>query len=107
MSKTTQLTITEHNDWEGETFSYIFDNVSEEMVSMLKDGLDEMVEEGTIEIEENSSYTKEQVTILNSKANNSYMKRFGFYKIPDLSTIPKEEYYDEVFYKAKGLEQIK
>jgi hypothetical protein len=107
MSKTTQITITEHNDHEGESFSYILDNVSEEIVIKLKDGLDEMVEEGTIEIEENSSYTKEQVTIINKKSKNGYMDRMGFYQIPDLADISKENYYDEIFYKAVGLEKIK
>lgn len=102
-----QITITENNEHEGESFSYIFNDVSEDFINSLKDGfLEYLFEEDIIEIEENTSYTEEQVDLINKTSKNTYMDRMGFYKIPDLTNIPKEEYYESIFYKAVGLEKI-
>ena len=100
-----QITITELNEHEGERFSYIFDDVSEDIIDKLKNGLQDLFEEDIIEIEENTSYTLEQVNLINKTSNNSYMDRMGFYKIPDLNNL-EYSMYEFIFYKAVGLEKI-
>lgn len=97
--KTKQITVTEENDWEGETFSYILE-VDEKMLSKIKEGLKDV---DCIEIEENTSHTKEDVKKYNKISSNSYADRFQFCKIEKLPK-GKFKWYDDVFYKGKGLE---
>ncbi len=80
--------------------------MDEAILSFIKSGLEEYIEEDIIHIEENSEYTEELVKKLNKASRNGYMARYGFYKIPDLSEFEPEEYYNEIFYKAVGLDKI-
>ncbi len=99
-----QVTVTENNDNEGESFSYIFNDANDSFVSNLMTILSAEIEEGFIEIEENTDYTEDLVKKLNKASKNTYMDRFGFYKIPVVSV--ESDIYSEVFYKAVGLDKI-
>lgn len=96
-----QVTITEQNQWGGETFSYIL-NLDDETILEFKNGLKENF---NVKIEENTSFTKEQVKELNNKSSNGYMNRYQFVK------FKKPEYdfnwYEDVVYKAVGFTRIK
>jgi hypothetical protein len=97
-----QIKITEHNDWEGETFNYIID-VTPNTLSLLELGLKNRE---NVTITKNTEYTPEAVEILNKESDNSYMAAYGFYKIKTLPTNDFD-YYEDVIYKGKGLELIK
>jgi hypothetical protein len=101
---TIQITVTENNDWEGETFSYIL-NVDAEMLAQIEFGLS-AYNESVIWIDKFTSFTQESIKPLNRISNNTYMNRFGFYEVKEL---PKEDFrwYEDVFYKGVGLEKIK
>jgi hypothetical protein len=47
-----QITVTERNQWEGETFSYIL-NVDDEMLSRIKNGLKN---KSNVKIEEDTTF---------------------------------------------------
>lgn len=97
-----QVTITEKNDWEGETFSYIME-VNAETLSLIKKGLANC---SAIKVQENTIFTPDEVDKLNAASRNTYMPRFAFY---ELEPLPEKEFnwYDDVFYKGKGLKLIK
>lgn len=122
---TKQYTITEENDWEGETFGYIMDLTDDE-VALITKGLTE----SEFHSIEQSSHTPEDVALVNKHSDNSYMPRLGFYEFKeplvdmiadndacidgddDYDEIEKEEQKEqfltnEVFYKGAGLNRIK
>lgn len=71
---TKQYTITEENDWEGETFGYIMDLTDDE-VALITNGL----AESEFHSIEPSNYTPEQAALVNKHDTNGYMPRLGFY----------------------------
>lgn len=91
-----QITITEKNKWEGETFSYIL-YLDDETILEFKNGLKNT---SNVKIEENTAYTVELVDELNKKSNNSYMDRFQFVKF--IKPTGKFDWYTDVVYKAVG-----
>ena len=99
-----QITITEKNAWENETFSYIIE-VTEEILTILKDRISEY---SNLKLDE-TSYNQNDVKTMNSKSSNSYMNRYDFYILPSQEDL---EYYKEailnkdVFYKGVGLNRI-
>lgn len=95
-----QVTITERNKWEGETFSYIL-NLDEETILELKNGLKD---QSNVKIEEGTNYTEEQVKELNDRSNNSYMDRYQFveFEKPNYDF----EWYNDVVYKAVGFKRV-
>lgn len=95
-----QIRVIEHNDWEGETFSYILQVTPEqaEEIDMLIQTLDEEF----WEVEINTSYTPEQVEMLNNHSQNDYMDYINFYTIPEGAQID-----EDMFYKGAGLNKVK
>jgi len=125
MNTTKQYTITEYNDWEGETFGYIMDLTDDE-VALITKGL----AESEFHSIEPSSHTPEDVALVKKHDTNGYMDRLGFYEFKkslvdmiadndacidgddDYDEIEKEEQKEqfltnEVFYKGAGLNRIK
>jgi len=99
-----QITVTEKNSWEGETFSYILDNITETELKLIKGGLGNV---SNVKIDENTSFTKEEVEKLNDKSNNTYMARYQFNELkPFVYTKTDLNWYDDVFYKGVGLERL-
>jgi hypothetical protein len=96
-----QVTITERNQWEGETFSYIL-NLDDETILEFKNGLKD---NSNVKIEEDTNYTKEQIKELNNRSNNSYMDRYQFVEFEK----PKYDFkwYDDVVYKAVGFKRVR
>jgi hypothetical protein len=96
-----QITVTERNHWENETFSYVL-NVDAEMLSKIKKGLGK---KSNVKIEEDTTYTLESIKVLNDKSSNTYMDRYQFAEIK----LPtgKFDWYDDVFYKAVGLDRVR
>ena len=99
-TQTKQITVTERNAQEGETFSYII-NVDNDILSKIKKGLKSRP---NIKIEEDTNYTKSSIIKLNKESHNRYMERYQFYDI----ILPKGriDWYSDVFYKAVGLKPI-
>lgn len=96
-----QVTITEHNDWEGETFGYILD-LEPILIDKILKGLQEEIEEGVIEVSVDTNYTQEQVDTINKHSSNTYMDRLNFYS---LAVNDVEDWYYDVFYKGVGLKK--
>ena len=96
-----QVTITERNEWEGETFSYIL-NLDDETILEFKKGLKD---HSNVKIEENTNYTKELVEYLNNGSNNNYMDRFQFVEFEKPNYDFK--WYDDVVYKAIGFKRVR
>ena len=96
-----QIRVIEHNDWEGETFSYILDE-GLETVNKIQHVLHEADEFGEVwEIELNTEYTSELVNTLNKHSQNTYMDYIGFYEIPGGAEIT-----EDLFYKGAGLNRV-
>lgn len=92
-----QITVTDNNSNEGEIFSFIF-NVKEEYYNKLKEIIEEADHE-ELSIEK-TSFTEEEVDLLNKHSGNTYMLRFTFFdKAPDISELTKENVYYDCFYK--------
>lgn len=96
-----QITITERNDWEGETFSYIL-NLNDEEILDFKNGLKN---NSNVKIEEDTNFTKDQIKELNNKSSNNYMWRYQFveFKKPNYDF----NWYEDIVYKAVGFTRIK
>jgi len=99
-----QYTITEENDWEGETWRYIV-RLAPEDYKILKKLIDQQ-EEARYSIEK-TAYTWSTVEQLNKLATTDYMDAIGFYSFkvgrPYFDT---QERVNSVFYKAGGLTRI-
>lgn len=93
-----QVTVTEKNNWEGETFGYILE-VEQETLDLLSKSF----EDNKFVTVEETNHTPEDVEKINAHSRNTYMKRLGYYSLPD--KLPKEDLYESVFYKAVGLKR--
>jgi len=91
-----QITITEENEWENETFSYVLTLDDETILEFKK----EMEQFENVHIEENTTYTQIQINDLNSQSENDYMDRYQFCEFEK----PNHEFnwYDDVVYKGVG-----
>lgn len=99
-----QYTITEVNDWEGETFGYIV-NITEDTFQRVSDILQEISDSGEAEVSiASSSYTPEQVELVNNHSSNTYMERLGFYEITNSLTSTD---YSNFPYKGNGLKRVR
>lgn len=96
-----QVTITEENDNEGETFNYILD-VTEIQFQRLY----EAFKNDDFFTIEKSNYDLDVVKQLNKQSKNSYMNEYGFYDLPENFDFDNFEIY-EIFYKANKLIQKK
>jgi len=102
-----QITVTEENDWEGETFSYVM-----EVTEQMADAIEEFVKpDESMKFERNTTYTKESIAEINKHSNNSYLQRIGFYELENeevekkllTRTCDKD---DNFFYKYVGLKRL-
>ena len=97
-----QITVTDNNSWEGELFSFIFNNPSDEFVKWI----DEAERyESHMSVKRDTNYTREKVNDLNQLSHNSYMDRYGFYKEPDILSVEPSDGYHVLFYKAVGIDK--
>lgn len=102
-----QITVTEENNWEGETFSYVME-VTEQMADAIEDFVKP---DDSMKFERNTSYTKESIAEINKHSNNSYLQRIGFYEFENeevekkLLTRTCGE-HDTFFYKHVGLKRL-
>jgi hypothetical protein len=102
-----QITVTDKNEWEGESFSFILE-VTPEVLAQIKEGIKDYID-GELTLQENTEYTQEFVEKKNRMAYglgyNRYMDRYGFYEFDrDLSNVVN--WYEDVFYKAVGLKRL-
>lgn len=94
-----QYTITEYNDWEGETFGYILMLTDSEYDIIAK----AFEDSESFEIKP-SEYTYEQVDMINKHSSNSYMSRLQFVRLSD--DVNLSEIDEETFYKRNNLDLI-
>lgn len=96
-----QVTITEINNWERETFSYIL-YLDDETILEFENGLKN---NSNVRIEKNTTFTKDKVEELNKKSLNNYMCRYQFveFKKPDYDF----KWYEDIVYKAAGFIRIR
>jgi hypothetical protein len=97
-----QYTITENNEWEGETFNYVID-LTEDDVDKIQQKI-EHFEIDSLTIRK-TDFTVEQIRTILDMSRNSYMDFIGKYELLDgiLDNWTNEE---DVFYKANGLKKI-
>lgn len=95
-----QITVTEKNHWESETFSYILE-VNDAILDKIKRGLSS---HPNVKIEEDTTFSVESIIPLNDRSNNSYMDRYQFNTL----ALPNGEFdwYEDVFYKGVGLSKL-
>jgi len=97
-----QITVTDHNDWEKESFSFILE-VSENTSYLIKSQ-----ESFQMKVDLNTNFTELEVNIINKSSNNGYMDRIGFYEIlPQKVLQVIDSLYENIFYKGNGLVKIK
>ena len=97
-----QITVTDHNDWEGEDFSFILE-VDEDLAEQIS-----RQESSKMEVQLNTQYQLGEISEINKRSNNGYMQRIGFYEFKDGIVITPDTYfYDEIFYKGCGLTKLK
>lgn len=98
-----QYTVTEDNNWEGETYRYIIE-VTQAQSNIIQQKC-ELLGEGCLTIKQ-TSYNANDVNRLNEVHRNGYMDYIGFYKI-NYGMINKWKEYGDLFYKGKGLTLLK
>lgn len=106
---TKQYCITEHNEHEGEDFSYVMDLTDAQFQHIKNVIEDNELNEEYLEIEE-SNYSIGDLYMINKHSNNSYMARIGYYVFnnPDnLFDYNDDELYYNIFYKGVGLKEVK
>lgn len=101
-----QYTITEYNDWEGESFGYIMLLTTEEAEKIEKKAKEIFEDEEVITIEE-TDYTEKDVEKINRVSSNSYMNRLGFYEFKSDKVLDEWNEHGDLFYKGNGLSEIK
>lgn len=105
---TKQYCITEHNDHEGEDFSYVMDLTPDQFEHIKNVIEDNELDEEQLEIEE-SNYTIGDMKLINDHSKNSYKKRIAFCTFNNPSGLFEyndDELYYSVFYKGSGLTEI-
>lgn len=88
-----QITVTDHNEWEGEDFSFILE-VDENLGYQI-----ERQESSEMGVELNTDYQLSDEILLNEHSDNGYMDRIGWYEI-NVPIVPGMDFYGEVFYKG-------
>lgn len=104
-----QVCVVEHNDHEGETFSYIL-NMKKHIAEKLKVLIDSNFDTSEWTIRLNTDYTKEKVDELNSHVDNNYMDFINFYELRDpraLDNIDEDFEVDSFFYKGSDLKKVR
>lgn len=97
-----QITITDHNEWEGEDFSFVME-MDEQLANQISNQAS-----SSMSIEFNTSYSQQDIDRINDHSDNGYMERIGFYELkPQIIIVPGIDFYDQVFYKACGLINLK
>ena len=93
-TKKKQYTITEENDYEGETFWYIVYLTDEEFNEYLS--LFSTEENEWVYTIEESNYTVWEITMINKHSDNTYMERLSIRKVSNI----------EEPYKWAGLKRV-
>lgn len=98
-----QYTITEENEWEGETFGYILD-LDTEILAKIEKGFEAINMDYGVEILriEESNYTEQDVQKINNASSNTYMDRLNFYRLQENLDLNNFE-YDQFPYKGSGM----
>jgi len=101
-----QFTITEKNDWEGETFNYVLMLTDEEVETIQSKfaQYEDEFEDDAFEINE-TSYSIDDIQKMNQVNKNSYMKFIGFYKLKSYALANWDVDFNP-FYKGVGLIEI-
>lgn len=97
-----QYTITENNEWEGETFNYVID-LTEDDVDKIRQKI-EHFEIDSLTIRK-TDFTVEQIRTILGMSGNSYMDFIGKYELLD-GILDNWTNEGDVFYKANGLKKI-
>lgn len=104
-----QIRVIEHNDNEGETFTYLL-NVSPEIGKKLKDYVDRVYDESEWAVNLDVNYDRQKVDELNEHVNNDYLEYIEFYEFTDpsdLDNIDSDDFdFEGIFYKSSGLTQV-
>jgi len=96
-----QITVTDHNDWEGESFSFVLE-VDEKLAEKIKSQ-----EMRLMQVELGTTHTAIDIDNINSISDNGYMDRIGLYEIkPHIIIVNGIDFYDTLFYKGCGLNKI-
>jgi hypothetical protein len=96
-----QITITDHNDWEGEDFSFIL-TVDEETAKHIKSLSDDRMS-----VDLNTDHTTVSVVQINKNSDNGYMSRMNFCEWDQPEDLTKiKDFYQEVVYKGIGFKII-
>jgi hypothetical protein len=97
----TQITVTERNPWEGETFNYVL-YVTEKEKKVIKQKIANQQEE-TLSLKD-SNYDEKTIEEMNLASNNEYMDFFAIYKL-EKNALRNWKDYGDCFYKGVGLEK--
>lgn len=96
-----QVTITDRNAWEGESFSFVMELDPETAWQIKKDAV------SPLKVELDTTYTQKEIDLINDSSHNGYMDRIGFYEFrEDFKTFERDIYMD-LFYKGVGLINLK
>jgi len=98
-----QFTVTERNDWEGETFNYVL-NLTEKEAKEVAEKC-EQFGDGSLSISE-TNYTDIDIEKMNKASSNCYMDFIAKYELKEHALKNWKEFGD-CFYKGVGLEKNK
>ena len=101
-----QITITEHNQHEGDTFHYVFNNRSENDISLLENLLANEIEEGVCEVKK-TNLRPSDINLINEFSGNTYANSIDFYEFKSpIEGIDTVDFYETSIYKGIGLKKV-
>lgn len=101
-----QYTITENNEWELETFSYVM-NLTEDEATMIKTKIESIEQCSECLSISQSELSENDLSLINRYFRNSYMDRIGFYEFESGDTLKNWKEFGQLFYKGVGLKRVK
>lgn len=96
-----QFTVTEGNEWEGETYGYII-FITQNQADFIQDKINQFDIGHYLDIKQ-TNYSLYDVSVINKHSSNSYMSRLAFYEFFEEETLNNWKEQDDVFYKGTGL----
>lgn len=105
MSNLRTVIVTDHNDQEGEDFSFVLE-LSENQIKSIQEEIDNM-DEPYLSMIVDADISDETIEIMEKTSSNGYMSRIARYELPKDFEYPDEDetWYDDVFYKGIGLDK--
>jgi len=97
-----QITVTERNNWEGETFNYVI-YVTPEKENQIREKCNKLGN-GSLTVQE-TNYTDDDIKKMNAASKNGYMDFIAPYKLND-KAIDEWKEFGDCFYKGIGLTKI-